>query len=81
MKLGLSVCVLTMFLTGCSDSSLLTNIKSKTVKFGQTVGLVEVRTMKKPDYYSTKQLNRNYQFAKEYDLNDLDCSAKLNQCN
>lgn len=81
MKNGLSICILSMLLAGCSNNAFLTNVKHKTVEFGKSVGLVETRTMKKPDYYSTKQLSKKYQFAKEYDLNDLDCSVNLNQCN
>jgi len=73
------IVVTSLFLTGCTSNSFLTNVKNKTLVLAETIGLVQEDTMKKPDYYSTSQLKNDYEYGKYYDLNKMSCS-KNGQC-
>ncbi|WP_040725733.1 hypothetical protein [Thiomicrorhabdus sp. Kp2] len=70
----------TFLLTACSSNGFLKDIKSQTVQLGKNVGLVEVNTIKKPDYYSTKQIEKSYEFGQYYDIHHLDCSGSSKPC-
>ncbi|MDX1351438.1 MAG: hypothetical protein R3254_00400 [Thiomicrorhabdus sp.] len=70
----------TLMLTACSSNGFFKDVKDKTVALGKTVGLVEENTMKKPDYYSSKQIEKNYEFGRSYQIQKLECSYSENAC-
>jgi len=66
---------------GCSTIGESVNYVTESVgEFTEQVGLVDKAIMKVPDYYSTKQLNKNYEFGQLYDVNHIDCSVTKNNC-
>ena len=79
--IGIIAVISTVLLTSCSNNEFLKDIKGQTVQIGEDVGLIEVSTMKKPSYYSTKQIESNYEFGKSYEIRHLDCSSSFKSCN
>lgn len=82
MKLGtwLFSLIIGMILSGCSNSQPIEVIKDTATKVGKSVGLVKTAYMKTPDYYSTKQLEKRYEFGSMYDVSHIDCAKSSNRC-
>jgi hypothetical protein len=47
---------------------------------GKTLGLLDSSTMQIPDYYSTYQLQRKYEFGRLYHIDEIECSLLSNRC-
>lgn len=69
-----------LFLVGCSNTQPIEMVKDTATKVGKSVGLVTTTYMKRPDYYSTKQLEKKYEFGSMYDVSYMDCSKTSNRC-
>ncbi len=68
-------------LTACSSlDSVVSSAKHAAIESGEYIGLIDQSTMKVPDYYATKQLPRQYEFGRHYDLDELGCDAENNKC-
>ena len=69
-----------LLLAGYSNSQPIEVIKDTATKVGKSVGLVKTTYMKTPDYYSTKQLEKRYEFGSMYDVSHIDCAKSSNRC-
>ena len=69
-----------LLLAGCSNTQPIEMVKDTATKVGKSVGLVTTTYMKTPDYYSTKQLEKKYEFGSMYDVSHIDCAKASNRC-
>lgn len=68
-------------LAGCSSFKPIETVKNAGIKTGEFFGIIDERsTMKVPDYYATKQLQKHYEYGKRYDLQHIDCSSQTKNC-
>ncbi|BCN92953.1 hypothetical protein THMIRHAM_07380 [Thiomicrorhabdus immobilis] len=75
----LSIITAVVFLSACS-SQPVQSFNRAVIQIGENVGLVHYSTMKVPDYYSTKQLEKKYELGTVYRVNDIDCSQAAKDC-
>jgi len=83
MKWVKPICIslVCLALSACSLSKPIAVVKDAGINAGQFIGVVDTPvTIKKPDYYSTKQIPKSYEYGKEYGLTELDCSQAANNC-
>lgn len=71
---------MSLLISSCSSNSALTGIKHSTIQFGKDIGFIEVNRIKKPDYYSTKQIKHEYEFGRFYEMEHLDCNKSNSRC-
>jgi uncharacterized lipoprotein len=82
MIVKITLCsLLLLFISGCSTlNQSVERVKTSTVDMGKTLGLLDSSTMQIPDYYSTYQLQRKYEFGRLYHIDEIECSLLSNRC-
>lgn len=75
----LSMIAIQLLLSACS-SQPIQSINRAVIEVGETVGLIDHSTMKVPDYYSIKQLEKRYELGVLYRIDDMNCSQAAKRC-
>lgn len=82
----LLIVFLLLGLSGCSSSQkTIETVKVTAIAAGVATGKLfgiidEPNQMKKPDYYSTKPIKRDYKYGVSDDIEHLDCHSLTNNC-